>query len=156
MVVFFVSWVVFFVKFCLFSLFNLCVVSINFCIVFFWFVIGGIFSFRIYFSLCCDFPPNFFFFSGDVFLKKLISVIGLFVCSWFCTISVRDPFDVMEFNEHFKNLKKKSTLFSLMILLIFLFSFFVKPVHIGCTQFLHKLQLIQCTFLSFFLLVFFS
>ena len=46
-------------------------------------------------------------FSGVFFfLKKLISVVGLFVCSWFCTISVRDPLDVMELSEHFKYLKK--------------------------------------------------
>ena len=69
----------FFVKFCLFSLFNLCVVSINLCIVFFWFVIGGIFSFLIYFSLCCDFPPNFVFLLVMFFLKSW-SLLLVFLC----------------------------------------------------------------------------
>ena len=86
----------FFVRFCLFSFFNLCIVSIiNFCIVFWCVRSSGIFSFLIYFCLCCDAPLNFDF-SGVVFLEKSISMVGLFVCSWFCTISVRDPLDVME------------------------------------------------------------
>ena len=51
-------------------------------------------------------PSYFWFFSGVVFLDKLISSVGLFVYSWFCTISVRDPLDFLELSEHFKHLKK--------------------------------------------------
>ena len=47
-------------------------------------------------SVCVVMPLLILIFSGVVFLEKSISMVGLFVCSWFCTISVRDPLDVME------------------------------------------------------------
>ena len=60
----------------------------------------------LFISICFVMSLLILIFSGVVFLEKLISVVGLFVCSWFCTISVRDPLDVMELIEHFKHLKK--------------------------------------------------
>ena len=52
--------------------------------------------FSLFTSVCVVMPLLILIFSGVVFLEKSISMVGLFVCSWFCTISVRDPLDVME------------------------------------------------------------
>ena len=58
--------------------------------------------------------------------------------------------DVTALILHFRHLKKRLELFFLSsVLLIFLNSLFVRPVHLGCAQSLQELQLIQFIFSLF-------
>ena len=84
----------FFVRFCLVSFFNLCVVSINFCLVFWCVRNGGIFSFLIYFCLCCDVPLNFGFFWCCFSWKVDMLLVFLYVVG-FALFQFRDPLDVV-------------------------------------------------------------
>ena len=65
-----------------------------------------VYFFSLFVSVCVVMFLLILVFSGVVFLEKLTSIVSHFVCTWFCTISVRDPLDVMELSEHFKHLKK--------------------------------------------------
>ena len=63
--------------------------------------------------------------------------------------------DVTALMLHFRHLKKRLELFFLRsVLLIFLNSLFVRPVHLGCVQSLQEFQLIQFIFFLFVFLVF--
>ena len=63
--------------------------------------------------------------------------------------------DVTALILHFRHLKKRLELFFLSsVLLIFLNSLFVRPVHLGCVQSLQEFQLIQFIFFLFVFLVF--
>ena len=61
----------------------------------YWSDVSGVMVYflSLFISVCVVMSLLILIFSGVVFLEKLISVVGLFVCSWFCT---RDPLDVME------------------------------------------------------------
>ena len=104
MIVFFVSRVIS-LSDPVWSPFLTCVLFWSICVLFFD-VSGMVVYFLSFIYVCVVMSLLILVFSGVVFLKKLISVVVFFMCSWFCTISVRDPLDVMELSEHFKQLKK--------------------------------------------------